>query len=538
MTSPAVVILTDPARCGLADAQVLVQALLEVQQLNQAGVGASQAFCDHPAAAMQFIDAYTKAYPDLQLQSSDLPPPADLYSMVADGRFGPLRAPAAAPDNARLEEQSRLYPLYVLSLGKPDALMQALQNNGLVKNSIQVVEIAPVDHETSDPVTVAEAVATQPVVNSPWLAEASAASHRDDQELLQPDESAENAPLKLDSADVNLNSVGVDESKFQAHQSESPAAIVDLTPVVPALGGASVSPPAAQEAAAAGASAADLAPQPVPPVTVSPVMVPVEPSAIVPAGPSMATSPIPSPIEVPPATGGAPPDAGAGEPADPPPDGADDQGPAAGGEPSAAPPPTVGGGHIEDEPDDDLPDQSGARAASPSGSGGRSNGGSGPSTSPDAQKTSARASDSHASEAPEDAGGAHDVPSLGDPDGDVHYPPNSSFASDHDLPYGLPGEALLEPGFFDPATTGFDEIVDLHALTRDLPGLAHDPATAHEDLDLVLMRPPEPGGHGASGDPGPNAPLDIAPPHHLEPPAPDHDPGHDATPTTLHDLDI
>ena len=52
MTNPAVVILTDAASCELADPDALLQALVEVQQLNNAGVPASQAFCDHPTAAM------------------------------------------------------------------------------------------------------------------------------------------------------------------------------------------------------------------------------------------------------------------------------------------------------------------------------------------------------------------------------------------------------------------------------------------------------------------------------------------------------
>ena len=78
MSNPSVVILTEPARCGLADVDTLVQAVLQVQQLNQAGVAAAQAFCDHPAAALKFMEAYTKAYPELQLHSGDLPPPATL----------------------------------------------------------------------------------------------------------------------------------------------------------------------------------------------------------------------------------------------------------------------------------------------------------------------------------------------------------------------------------------------------------------------------------------------------------------------------
>jgi hypothetical protein len=169
MTNPAVVILTDPARCQLAGAETLMQALLQVQQLSNAGVPASQAFCDHPTAAMEFIEAYSKAYPALQLQTSDLPLPQHLYSLVADGRLNPL-PPAITAETAKLEQAGQHYPLYVLSLGAPEALMQALQHNNLAKSSIRVLEIAPIEQERAEPVSVAEAVAAAPLARSSWLA--------------------------------------------------------------------------------------------------------------------------------------------------------------------------------------------------------------------------------------------------------------------------------------------------------------------------------------------------------------------------------
>ena len=79
MTSRAVVILTEPERCELAGGEVLTQAMLQIQQLNKAGLAASQAFCDHPAAAMKFIEAYAKVFPELQLTAADLPLPEQLY---------------------------------------------------------------------------------------------------------------------------------------------------------------------------------------------------------------------------------------------------------------------------------------------------------------------------------------------------------------------------------------------------------------------------------------------------------------------------
>ena len=66
MSNRAVVILTEPEHCELAGADVLTQAMLQLQQLNNAGLTVSQTFCDHPAAAMKFIEAYAKAFPELQ----------------------------------------------------------------------------------------------------------------------------------------------------------------------------------------------------------------------------------------------------------------------------------------------------------------------------------------------------------------------------------------------------------------------------------------------------------------------------------------
>jgi hypothetical protein len=184
MTSPAVVILTEPTHCELADADTLVQALLQAQQLSQAGVPVSQAFCDHPAEAMKFIDAYAKAYPELQLQSSDLPVPEHLYSMLADGRLNALQAPDSRPDATKLEDASRLQPLFVLSLGAPEILMQALRDKGFANKDIQVVEIAPVENLDSDRLSVSEAVAVRTVAGPSWLAERTAESRAEDQELL------------------------------------------------------------------------------------------------------------------------------------------------------------------------------------------------------------------------------------------------------------------------------------------------------------------------------------------------------------------
>ncbi|MGH6898316.1 MAG: nucleoside hydrolase-like domain-containing protein, partial [Geminicoccaceae bacterium] len=242
MTSRTVVILTEPERCELADADTLVQAVLQIQQLNKAGLGGSQTFCDHPAAAVRFIEAYAKAYPELQLRSSDLPPPEQLYSIIADGRVMPLQG-AAAPDIANTGEAGQLYPLYVLSLGAPDALMQALQHNRFAKSDIQVVEIAPIESSGSEPVSVAEAVAHEPHSGSSWGAEGSAELGHNG-ELLPLEELSSSGPLKLASVEVNLDHIQVD----RGHDQKDPYIPVLDEPATVAV----VAPPATGPVGAAG----------------------------------------------------------------------------------------------------------------------------------------------------------------------------------------------------------------------------------------------------------------------------------------------
>jgi hypothetical protein len=243
MTGRAVVIMTDPARCELGDTDVLVQAVLQVQQLSEAGSAPSQAFCDHPAAAMKFIEAYAKAYPELQLRSSDLPAPEALYSIVADGRVMPLQAPAA-PEAARTGEAGQLYPLYVLSLGAPDALVQALQHNRFIKSDIQVVEIAPLDDSRTESVSVAEAVAHEPLTRSFWRDAAAAEPDHDEEEFFAPEALASSDRLKLASVEVNLDHIQVEDDYKDRY--DSVMGQPEMAPVV--------TPPAAAPVLDAGGS--------------------------------------------------------------------------------------------------------------------------------------------------------------------------------------------------------------------------------------------------------------------------------------------
>ena len=94
MSNPAIVLMTDPSRCSLGDVHHLVQALLEIQQMGQHAI--PQAFCDHPEAAGDFIDAYTNAYPQLVLEDRGIPTPDHLHSLISNGQIGAAR-PAARP---------------------------------------------------------------------------------------------------------------------------------------------------------------------------------------------------------------------------------------------------------------------------------------------------------------------------------------------------------------------------------------------------------------------------------------------------------
>lgn len=232
MSQPTVVILTEPERCDLADPDLLLQAVLQLQQISAAGMGASRAFCDHPAAAMKFLEAYAKAYPELQLRSADLPPPEALYSIVADGGVRPLQVPAV-PDGAKPGEAGQLLPMYVLSLGAPDALMRALQNNGFAQRDIQVVEIPPAEGTTAGSMPIARAVAQDPLARSSWRAEGPADPAQDEDEALPADEAASDDALKLSSVEVNLDHIRIERSHDRSAPGDADEAHDDPAIVVP-----------------------------------------------------------------------------------------------------------------------------------------------------------------------------------------------------------------------------------------------------------------------------------------------------------------
>ena len=519
MTSPAVVILTDPARCQLADADVLLKALLQVQQLSDAGVPASQAFCDHPAAARKFVDAYSKAYPELQQQSSDLPLPEHLYSMVADGRFGPLVAPATG-EPTKLGESAQLYPLYVLSLGAPEALMQALQHSSLAKSNIRVLEIAPIEQPSTESVPVAEAVAHEPAARSSWLAESPSGPQEDDEEALSSDALPAGQPVKLDSVEVNLDHIQADRDDEKANfaQDDPPLgraepAIVQIVPAGTGNADADVLRPShLSEPAPAGNLVAlpEIQPAPAAVAALAPAQ---ETFSTLPSEPAVVTGPAVD-------TAGSGPDAVA--PADDgrttgdgasPPDGSAD------GEQTSSNPP-------DDGPHDEIPaaDSSGVENVP------RSSALPAPEQAPAAESGPA---------AEEDPIATHPS-SFSDPGEDVHYPSTGSFAWGDDLPYALPPELVPDADLFEDlfGVAAAAEVVDLEAFYGDLKASAGASIPAVEKLDLSLLRALQSGGADSSE-------LSASPPmsheslpRYRETPDPGQDEAHDQGLTTVHDTDL
>jgi hypothetical protein len=540
MSSRAVVILTEPERCELADPDILTQAVLQIQQLSKAGLAASQAFCDHPAAAMKFIEAYAKVFPELQLNGADLPPPEQLYSIVAEGRITPLSA-VPTPEATKSGELGQLYPLYVLSLGAPDALMRALKHNSFATSNIKIVEIAPVERPSSEAPAVADAVAHDG--RASWHAETSAdRTHNEDDGLAAADW-APGDSLKLENAEVNLDHIGVDHKRAEAsyermaEESAPPMVAAHPTTVVqpqasaasdngntgtPVLGGADHeggAGGASQAVSAAASSAGHDSDMLSPPAAATGSS--VGESTLTDDGPTTGGVTVEtSTTEIPSGTS-----SGANDVAPP-------------GIEGAAP----GGGDIHDPSESvvvatDPPADGDGKQGTPDHAAGQDGlhaeqdweAGQGP-TPPELSEAGGRA--------PAEMAGRTEALSFREPGGDVTYRPNASFAGGDDVSYALPhdtgpwgllGELL--------ARSGQGETVDLEAI---FGSLSHPPPAAaepFEDFSFGLRGmhgATSPGAHGA-GPPSvaPETPLSAVD-HH----GPDQDDaGHERVPVS-HDLDI
>jgi hypothetical protein len=591
MSNPAVVILTDPARCQLAEAETLVQALLQVQQLNEAGVPASQTFCDHPAAAMEFIEAYSKAYPALQLETSDLPLPQHLHSMVADGRLSPLR-PVEAVETAKPEQSGQLYPLYVLSLGAPEALIQALQHNSLAKSSIRVLEIAPIEHANAEPVSVAEAVAAAPLARSSWLPESSRVPERGDEDAPGTGSLTENQ-VELSNVEDDLDRIQIDSVRDrQPHDRNdqvhyAPAFIT--TTAGPEPSASSLSWQSTAEATASSSGIPEPEGQPAGPAAPPPEPVSDTHLALTTelSDTSVAQSDVPPVVAESPSEDSAEapeePAQNDMEPSEPPssdsgkqepttgPDAstrsapesaqtASDVDDAAAASPSEPPSSDSGEQELTTSPDastrsapesaQTASDVDDAAAASPSEPPSSDSGEQELTTSPDASTRSAPESAQTESDV-DDAAAASSSSPEGDDESslaghtcvfallgeDVLYQPTGSFSGNDDLAYALPTSDAAEP---DPFTALFDfsataEVIDLDAMYRDLWESA-DGRAALEGFDCILMRAP----NSARADPNdaPAAYSGCERSVEQRTPEPDEDEAATNPLTTVHDADV
>jgi hypothetical protein len=507
MSNPAVVILTDPARCQLAEAETLVQALLQVQQLNEAGVPASQTFCDHPAAAMEFIEAYSKAYPALQLETSDLPLPQHLHSMVADGRLSPLR-PVEAVETAKPEQSGQLYPLYVLSLGAPEALIQALQHNSLAKSSIRVLEIAPIEHANAEPVSVAEAVAAAPLARSSWLPESSRVPERGDEDAPGTGSLTENQ-VELSNVEDDLDRIQIDSVRDrQPHDRNdqvhyAPAFIT--TTAGPEPSASSLSWQSTAEATASSSGIPEPEGQPAGPAAPPPEPVSDTHLALTTelSDTSVAQSDVPPVVAESPSEDSAEapeePAQNDMEPSEPPSSDSGKQ------EPTTGPDASTRSAPESAQTESDVDDAAAASSSSPEG-------------------------DDESSL----AGHTCVFALLGE---DVLYQPTGSFSGNDDLAYALPTSDAAEP---DPFTALFDfsataEVIDLDAMYRDLWESA-DGRAALEGFDCILMRAP----NSVRADPNdaPAAYSRCEGSVEQRTPEPDEDEAATNPLTTVHDADV
>jgi hypothetical protein len=170
MSNPAIVLMTDPSRCSLGEVHHLMQALVEIQQMGEHAM--PQAFCDHPAAAKEFIDAYANAYPQLVLEDREIPTPGHLHSLITNGQIGPIgRPPELTPPEElqRPVEQNGAngFPIVVLTLGNSQMLLDALQQSPTMRESIRLIEVGEERPDTLS-VSVADAVALRGVDGEAW----------------------------------------------------------------------------------------------------------------------------------------------------------------------------------------------------------------------------------------------------------------------------------------------------------------------------------------------------------------------------------
>jgi hypothetical protein len=250
MSNPAIVLMTDPSRCSLGDAHYLLQALLEMRQMG--GQAMPQAFCDHPAAARDFIAAYAHAYPQLVLQGQEIPTPDHLSSLMAAGQIGALARPPESGPNPALgatrpaEQNGNGFPIVVLTLGTSQVLMDALQQSPGMNDSIRLIDIVP-DGADSSPVSIADAVAIRGLEGDSWEHDGSAAEQAELDDI-GGTEAGDPASLASQHDPMNLDVVETEEAPasaratYEQDQEQEPAAS-EATPAAQAAEPAVAEPP-------------------------------------------------------------------------------------------------------------------------------------------------------------------------------------------------------------------------------------------------------------------------------------------------------
>jgi hypothetical protein len=170
MSNPAIVLMTDPSQCSLGDVHHLVQALAEIQQMGEHAI--PQAFCDHPEAAGDFIDAYALAYPQLVLEDREIPTPDHLHSLISTGQVGGLGRPPEPATSDDLQPPAEpnganVFPIVMLTLGSSQALLDALQQSPTMRESIRLIDIGQ-EKDDALSVSIADAVVIRGLDGEPW----------------------------------------------------------------------------------------------------------------------------------------------------------------------------------------------------------------------------------------------------------------------------------------------------------------------------------------------------------------------------------
>jgi hypothetical protein len=332
------------------------------------------------------------------------------------------------------------------------------------------VEIAPAEPASPEPVSIAEAVAQEPLARSPWRIEGSFDRDQDDDGFLPAGEPAAGDPIKVSGVDVNLDHVRFETKHTPADHGAADGPLDSPAILSPQGAAASDNPPGL--AAVSGANGAPTDPGTPPPVGGGL-------SELGSAGPKTAIEGLSESKSPGPAAGPIP----------PPSEIASGAGTAAAEEP--APPAAeidleAGEEHPDDVPADDpvvSPEVVATPEPAPAGE-----------TEPETRMAA-----------------AEDVPAASeDSGGDVLYPPNDSFAMGADVAYASPAGSSLSVALVDAVLSdpGSDDVVDLEALCRlaeapppvfDLVDRARAAGRPAEDVTVELSPAADPGAGGPLG---------------------------------------